>query len=193
MESGRYIMIIADLNDAVNLQDYNKKLEQQLQEAHGNDYIDYLKKILELLNDCESYREIGTWQGASTSVALLKKIKYVETIDLSFEKINPYVDVFYNFAKEENINFVMRETDSLKNDIDTEVDFLLIDGFHNPKQVEKELKKYADWTKKYIMFHDTTLVPRLQKTVNNFLSNNKNWILESQHTKNVGYMVIRKC
>lgn len=186
-------MIVADLNDAVNLYEYNTVLEKKLQEAHGEDYIDYLKKILELLDHCNSYREIGTWQGASTSVALLKKISYVETIDLSFEKINPYINIFYDFSKKENINFIMNEIDSLKNDVDKEVDLLLIDGYHNPKQVEKELKKYAIWTKKYIMFHDTTLVPRLQKTVNNFLSNNADWVLESQHTKNVGYMVIKKC
>lgn len=184
-------MIIANLNGTINLYEYNKILKENLKKAHGIDYIDYLDKINELLLNCKSYREIGTWQGASTSVALLNKINYIETIDLSFELINPHVDIINNFIKKENINFIMKEVDSLKNIIDTEVDFLLIDGYHSPKHVEKELKKYAPWTKKYIMLHDTTLVPKLQNTVNNFLLENTNWVLESQHTKNVGYMVIK--
>jgi predicted O-methyltransferase YrrM len=186
-------MIIADLSKAKNLLEYKNILTNELKAAHGNDYTEYLDKLIELSVECMSYREIGTWQGSSTATMLVSLIKYVETIDISFEKINPYVDLFKKFAEENEINFVMKEIDSLKNNIDIEVDMLLIDGYHNAKQVQKELNKYSLWTKKFILVHDTTLVPRLQKTINNFLSENKEWTLESQCENNVGYMVIKKC
>jgi hypothetical protein len=185
-------MIIADLNGIDNLLRYNENLQKKLQDAHGVDYIEYLQKLDTILSDCNTYREIGTWQGASTSVALLKKINYVETIDISFNTIKPYLHIFQNFAKKENIKLITSETDSLKHKVEHAVDFLLIDGYHSPKQVEKELNKYAPYTKKYIMCHDTTLVSTIQKVVNNFLINNKDWVLESQSRNNVGYIVIKK-
>ena len=79
-------MIEADLSKAVDLHDYNEKLEQELKKAHGEEYTDYLDAISRYSSEIKSYREIGTWQGASTSRILLEKIPYVHTIDNDLKK-----------------------------------------------------------------------------------------------------------
>ena len=86
----------------------------------------------------------------------------------------------------------MIQTDSLKYNIDKKTEVLLIDGYHNPKHVAKELDKYAPWTIQTIVLHDTTLFPRLWKSVQNFLSSHQDWKLVYRHTVNAGYTVLGK-
>ena len=192
MESGRYIMILANLKEATNIDEYQNSLKQQLQKAHGEQYTDYLDEIYKLTKNSQSYREIGTYQGASTSTAMMNKIPYVETIDLDFVHINPYKHIFETHAQQNQIEFKMIQSDSLKYNIDKPTEVLLIDGYHNPKHIAKELDKYSPWTTQTIILHDTTLFPRLWKSVQNFLSSHQDWKLVYRHTLNAGYTVLGK-
>jgi len=185
-------MIIADLRDAVDLQDYNKRLKKQLQIKHGKDYTNYLDAISRYSSEIESYREIGTWQGASTSAILLDKVPYIQTIDIDLNLYNEHKHHFDIFAKENNINYLATQSDSLTYPLVEAVDFTLIDGRHNPKHVFKELLKYSTYTTKYIMLHDTTLVPRLRKSIDNFMRNREGWKIKEVHELNVGYTVLEK-
>ena len=58
-------MILANLKEATNINEYQTSLKQQLQKAHGEQYTDYLDEIYRLTKNAQSYREIGTYQGAS--------------------------------------------------------------------------------------------------------------------------------
>ena len=185
-------MIVANLKEAKNINEYQALLKQQLQKAHGEQYTDYLDEISKLTKNSQSYREIGTFQGASTSTAFSNMIPYIETIDLDFVHINPYKHIFETHAQQNRIEFKMIQTDSLKYNVDKKTEVLLIDGYHNPKHVAKELVKYAPWTTQTIILHDTTLFPRLWKSVQNFLNNNKDWNLDYRHTVNAGYTVLGK-
>ena len=182
-------MIVADLKDAVDLQDYNTRLERELRIAHGEQYTDYLDAIERYSKEIESYREIGTFQGASTSRILLQKLSYVQTIDIDLTLYFKYRHHFDTFVEQNNIRYLYTQSDSLKCPLETEVDFTLIDGRHNPKQVMKELAKYSTYTKKYIMLHDTTLVPKLRKPIDNFVKNST-WKIKEVHTANVGFTVL---
>ncbi len=192
MESGRYIMILANLKEATNINEYQTSLKQQLQKAHGEQYTDYLDEIYRLTKNSQSYREIGTYQGASTSTAMINNIPFVETIDLDFVHINPHKHIFETHAQQNNVEFKMIQSDSLKYNIDKTTEVLLIDGYHNPKHIAKELDKYAPWTTQTIILHDTTLFPRLWKSVQNFLSSHQDWKLVYRHTLNAGYTVLGK-
>lgn len=185
-------MIIANLDKAIDLKDYNEKLEQQLLIAHNKGYTDYLDAISRYSSEIESYREIGTWQGASTSRILLEKIPYIQTIDIDLTPYQKYRHHFDTFVEQNNIEYLATQSDSLKCTLEKEVDFTLIDGRHNPKQVFKELLKYSTYTKKYIMLHDTTLVPRLNKSIDNFMRNREGWKIKEVHNINVGYTVLEK-
>ena len=185
-------MILANLKEATNIDEYQNSLKQQLQKAHGEQYTDYLDEIYRLTKNSQSYREIGTYQGASTSTAMMNKIPYVETIDLDFVHINPHKHIFETHAQQNQIEFKMIQSDSLKYNIDKPTEVLLIDGYHNPKHIAKELDKYSPWTTQTIILHDTTLFPRLWKSVQNFLSSHQDWKLVYRHTLNAGYTVLGK-
>ena len=185
-------MIVANLKEATNIDEYQNSLKQQLQKAHGEQYTDYLDEIYKLTKNSQSYREIGTYQGASTSTAMMNKIPYVETIDLDFVHINPHKHIFETHAQQNKIEFKMIQSDSLKYNIDKPTEVLLIDGYHNPKHIAKELDKYAPWTTQTIILHDTTLFPRLWKSVHNFLTSHQDWKLVYRHTLNAGYTVLGK-
>ena len=72
-------MILANLKEATNINEYQTSLKQQLQKAHGEQYTDYLDEIYRLTKNAQSYREIGTYQGASTSTAMMNNIPFVAT------------------------------------------------------------------------------------------------------------------
>ena len=93
-------MILANLKEATNINEYQTSLKQQLQKAHGEQYTDYLDEIARLTKNSQSYREIGTFQGASTSTAMMNMIPYVETIDLDFVHINPHKHIFATHAQQ---------------------------------------------------------------------------------------------
>ena len=94
--------------------------------------------------------------------------------------------------QQNQIEFKMIQSDSLKYNIDKPTEVLLIDGYHNPKHIAKELDKYSPWTTQTIILHDTTLFPRLWKSVQNFLSSHQDWKLVYRHTLNAGYTVLGK-
>ena len=54
-------MIVANLKEATNINEYQISLKQQLQKAHGEQYTDYLDEIARLTKNVQSYREIGTF------------------------------------------------------------------------------------------------------------------------------------
>ncbi len=193
-------MIEADLSKAVNLYDYNKILEQELKKAHGEEYTDYLDAISKYSTEIKSYREIGTWQGASTSRILLEfsfksgsgdKMPYVQTIDNDLKKYLKHHHHFDTFAKQNKIEYIATETDSLDYLVGTEVDFTFLDGWHNANHVFKELIKYSLFTKKYIMLHDTTLFPRLTIAVDRFV-NKGGWKIKEKNHANVGFTILEK-
>jgi predicted O-methyltransferase YrrM len=184
-------VIEADLSKAVDLHDYNEKLEQELKKAHGEEYTDYLDAISRYSSEIKSYREIGTWQGASTSRILLEKIPYVHTIDNDLKKYLKHHHHFDTFAKQNKIEYIVTEKDSLDYLVGTEVDFTFLDGWHNANHVFKELLKYSLFTKKYIMLHDTTLFPRLTIAVDRFV-NKGGWKIKEVHRANVGFTILEK-
>ena len=105
-------MIVANLKEATNINEYQISLKQQLQKAHGEQYTDYLDEIARLTKNAQSYREIGTFQGASTSTAMMNMIPYIETIDLDFVHINPHKHIFETHAQQNKIETIIRVTNS---------------------------------------------------------------------------------
>ena len=63
-------MIVANLKEATNINEYQISLKQQLQKAHGEKYTDYLDEITRLTKGSQSYREIGTFPVSYTHLTL---------------------------------------------------------------------------------------------------------------------------
>lgn len=159
---------------------------------HGESYTKYLTRIADLLLNCDSYRELGTNQGASAFVAVATNIKFMDLIDITFEGMISNKHILETYGHKNNIKINFYETNSLDAKIDYEVDFLFVDSLHRPEHVKKEIEKYEPLTKKFIMFHDTTLYPKIYSIVLDFLKNNKNWELFEVETEMAGHTIIKR-
>ena len=181
-----------DYTDCKNLEEFKQKTLDGLAKVYSEEYIEYLKAMPKYLSFCNSYRELGTNQGGSASVALLQNLNYYEFIDKSFKKLNCNKQIFNSYIEKEKIKCVFRESNSLQVDTDIKTDFLLVDSVHKFKHVMKEIELYAPITNKYIMFHDTNGIPEVYDAVQTFLEKSNSWIEIERYNIAAGYTVIKK-
>ena len=163
-----------------------------LEEVYDHAYVEYLRRMPYYLKNCQSYRELGTNQGGSSSVAVLMNLEYYELIDKSFSNFNPIKHIFEKYCLENNIKVTYHEKSSLEVQTDKVTDFLLVDSVHRYKHVTKELDIYSPLTKKYIMFHDTYGIPEVAAAVERFLSTTDDWKEVERHSESAGFIVIEK-
>lgn len=153
---------------------------------------EYIRRIPYFLKLCTSYRELGTNQGGSASVAVLQNLKYYELIDRSFKNFNTVKKHFDTFSKQNNIEICYHEMSSLDVKTSIQTDFLLVDSVHKYEHVSKEIKLYEPLTKKYMMFHDTFGFPGVGKAVKDFLKENNNWKIVEEQNETPGYMILER-
>lgn len=165
-------------------------IKNRLDKNHGVGYTDYLDELTFLIKNCDSYRELGVNQGASTAAVICgnPNLEYVEGVDISFDNINDHKYLFDEFKGK----LCWTKSCSTKLKGIKPVDCLLIDSRHVDSHLKKELILHNKYVKKYIIVHDTHKLKSLKKVVDKFLSDNKNWKLIKHHTKNVGYSLIEK-
>jgi hypothetical protein len=163
-----------------------------LSEIYDHDFPEYLRKMPEYLKTCVSYRELGTNQGGSASIALLSNLKYYELIDKGFGRYRPQQAFINDYLKNKDIQLVMHETSSLEVITDITTDFLLVDSVHKYKHVKKEIEIYSPLTSKYIMFHDTNGIPEVYKAVKEFLEITLEWKEIEHYANGAGYTVLER-
>lgn len=185
-------MQYVNYSNCKNLEEIATSTLLGLSEAYWYEYPEYIRRLSYFLKHCDSYRELGTNQGGSASVALLEKLKYYELIDKSFNRFNSIKSHFDEYQTKNNIEICYREISSLEVKTDIITDFILIDSVHTYNHVTKEIKLYEPLTKKYIMFHDTVGFPRVGQAVRDFLNQTKNWKLIEEQLVTPGYMVIER-
>lgn len=181
-----------DYSSCSNLHDVAEKTLTGLSEVYHNAFPEYIRQIPKFLNNCDSYRELGTNQGGSASVALLENLTYYELVDKSFKNFNPIKRHVSDYCEKNKIEIVYHEMSSLDVKTDIMTDFILIDSVHKYKHVSAEIKLYEPLTKKYMMFHDTFGFPGVGQAVKDFLNSNANWKLIEEQQETPGYMVLKR-
>lgn len=190
-------MINAKLDHVKNLHEFYTEIRKQHEEAHGHDYCWQHDAIRSLMKDCDTYRELGTHQGASAAYACLTNPKSVELVDISFEKWRPFQRLFEDYCAENNIKFTIQETSSDNPKTARHVDLLLIDSMHQPTHLVKELKLHGPVVKKYIVLHDTSRLfgqpdDRLWQVADAWVNTGISpWEVMKREEANVGYTVLR--
>jgi hypothetical protein len=181
-----------DYSKCKNLNDVATETLSQLVEVYHYDFPEYIRRLPDYLKKCKSYRELGTNQGGSASVALLEKLDYYELVDKSFNNYKPIKSHVETYCRENSIEIKYHEMSSL--DVKTQIttDFILIDSVHKYKHVTQEIELYEPLTKKYMMFHDTYGFPGVGQAVKDFLKINKNWNLVEEQTVTPGYMILER-
>ena len=194
MESGRNIMLTADLNHVKSIEEFYKSIREQQEEYHGKGYCDQHDAIVKYMAECDSYKELGTHQGATAACAMLLKPKYIELVDndhyLYRRKLQEFAEPF---CKENNIELVIKEADSGSlASLSKPVDMMLIDSLHKSYHMIKELNLHGVSVNKYIIAHDTYTIPRLQVVLENWCNENRAWKVYERNTANAGYTVLKK-
>jgi len=189
-------MINAKLGHVKTLPEFYSEIRKQHEEAHGHDYCWQHDAMQKLMKECDSYKELGTHQGASAAAACLTNPKSVELVDISFEKWRPFESIFVDYCNENNIQFDVQEKSSADPKTASRVDLLLIDSNHQPSHLVKELSLHTPFVKKYIVLHDTSRLfgkpdDRLWQVVQQFTNQINPWVIKERNTANVGYTVIQ--
>jgi len=197
-------MINSDLEHVITLEEFNSEIRRQQEEAHGFDYCQIHDAIAKYMKDCESYLELGTHQGGTASVAMLSKPEKIYLLDIDMSRYKKFLDpIATKYCAINGINLSVEQGDSTSSKTKTylqttlfTVDMLVIDSYHVPSHMEKELRLYGKNTNKYILAHDTSM---LMGVNNNCLYQclkswaEKNNFKEIEHgTTNVGYVVFQK-
>lgn len=188
-------MINAKLDHVKTLEEFYSEIRKQHEEAHGREYCWQHDAMMRLMEQCDTYKELGTHQGASAAAACLTKPKKVSLVDIDLSRWRPFEKLFTDYCEQHNIKFHIQEISSIDAKALSPVDLLLIDSNHQPKHLEKELATHSQYVKKYIVLHDTSRLfgkpdDRLYRVAEKFVSGITPWRIKFRETANVGYTIM---
>jgi hypothetical protein len=190
-------MINADLSNVKSVVGFNKEIRKQQEEAHGEDYCQIHDAIKKYMKECKSYMELGTHQGGTASVAMLCKPNRVYLVDMDMSRYRKFLEpLASDFCDKNDIELIVKEADSTSFTTINMTDMLVIDSYHHPVHMQKELNTHASNVRKYIIAHDTSIVngkpnESLYQCLVKFASEN-NWEIIERGITNVGYTVLKK-
>jgi hypothetical protein len=153
-----------------------------------NEHISIMHKYA---NECEHITEFGVRTGVSTWAWLASRAKVVRCFDI--QNVSNNLKYHYESARETKKDFTFTCVSTVADKLDIEeTDLLFIDTEHTYDQCSKELKKHGSKVRKYLIFHDTTLCPDLNRAIQEFLKDNLNWKIKEVLTNNNGLTVLEK-
>ena len=190
-------MINAELSHVKTLKEFNKEIRRQQEEAHGEDYCKIHDAITKYMKECKSYMELGTHQGGTASAAMLTKPNRVFLVDMDMSRYNKFLaQLAQEWCDKYDIELIVKEADSTSIGTINMTDMLVIDSYHHPDHMTKELNLHGSNVRKYILAHDTSVVngkpnESLYNCMKRFADNN-GWEVIERGTTNVGYTVLKK-
>jgi len=187
-----------------------------------SDINEHLPTLFRYATECETIVELGVRGVVSSWAlvyGLLNNNKPVKSIllnDIDACDIQELVEA----TKGLNIYVNHQWINDLDLEIDGTVDMTFIDTWHVYGQLKRELAKFSKITNKYIIMHDTTVDEWLGETIRDrrnaeqesiqsgfpideinkglwpaideFLQENKNWILHERFTNNNGLTILKR-
>jgi hypothetical protein len=197
-------MINSELGHVTTLEEFNSEIRRQQEEAHGADYCQIHDAIKKYMKDCTSYLELGTHQGGTASAAMLCNPERVYLLDIDMSRYKKFLaPIAQKYCLENQIKLSVEQADSTstttKTYLDTTlqtVDMLVIDSYHHPSHMTKELNLYGKSVRKYILAHDTSQL--LGKNNDSLYQCLKDWSSKNgfeeieRGTTSVGYVVMRR-
>jgi hypothetical protein len=183
-------MLTATLEGITTLREFYTSIRSQQENYHGKEYCAHHDAITKYANGCESYKELGTHQGATAAAAVFAGFKKITLVDMNHYKIRPNENIFKTHCALEKIELNIIESTSLDSKTVSDVDLLLIDSRHTYNHCKKELALHGSSVKKYIVFHDTKAIPGVKRAVMEFVTKNKEWEVLEHYEENVVYSVI---
>jgi hypothetical protein len=182
-------MIHPDFSQCRSLQELYDQACVQFTAQYGEHFVLYWEEIKRLAQYCDSYKELGAFQGVSAAAAMLgnPNMKFVELIDVTFERLVPHRHVFRDFPG--HIEFSEHSSIDPSRPIKA-VDMMLVDSLHTVKHIKTELKMHAPMVNQYIVFHDARHPP-IKKIIDDFVEHTT-WQYLVYDDRSFGYAVIEK-
>lgn len=211
------IPITKTTNGSMMEKDLKTKFESLIKEK--SDINEHLETLRKLSSECEKVVELGV-RGANSTVALiLGKPKRIDSFDLNEipQELNGFLS---GCSKNMSVDWRFHRENCLFTDKITECDMMFIDTWHTFKQLSCELHLHSHKVKKYIVLHDTVTygevdenlrineqslggdllefyskLPEkkgLMPSVQDFLTNHKNWVIKKIYKNNNGLLVLEK-
>ena len=186
-------MITVDLSHCTTLEQFYCEIVSAQTEKHGADYCNHHNVIKALIEEgCESYKELGTHQGASAAAALLAGADDVFLVDPDFSKIMPYMELFEEYYLPAGVTLTTYCGSSLDKESASPVDLLLVDSVHKSEHLQKELDMHAQYVRKYMVFHDTKHKPELYRTLNKFCGGISQWEIHDHIDEGHGVTILKR-
>ena len=97
-------MHTSEVSHVKTVEEFYKSIREQQEVAHGKEYCDQHDAIIKYMKECNSYKELGTHQGATAACVMLLKPKYIELVDINHYKYRwKLQELAEPFCKENNI------------------------------------------------------------------------------------------
>lgn len=167
----------------------SQEIEAKYQEfcITPSDINEHLPTLRSYYDKCESVTELGVRGCVSLFAALASNAKKVVAVDI-FNVWTPEV---------EKLTFIC--ADDLSIEIEP-TDMMLIDTAHNYNQCIQELNLHAKHINKWVAFHDVNIFgvngddggKGLMFAINEFLDQNKEWIIVYHTDINNGMLIIER-
>jgi len=153
-----------------------------------NEHLPTLRKYALL---CDTIVEMGVRGMVSTWALLAGYPLQMASIDIvdpaehkgnveEVKKVGRENGVLWDFLKVSSLEFKFRRTE-----------LLFIDTIHSYEQLSQELKLHSPRTVKYIIMHDT-IIPEMQRAIDEFLIGNDDWKIKEVFTNNSGLTVLQR-
>jgi len=187
-----------------------------------DDIDEHLPTLCEYATECESIIELGVRGCISSWAFILgllqneKPVKRIFLNDIQTCDISELLEVMEDSPVKVDFQWI----NDLHLETKERFDLTFIDTWHVYAQLKRELAKYAPITNKYIIMHDTTvdevvgetirngwnpyeqslqtgfpvdeIVCGLGKAIDEFLRDNKDWVLHKKYTNNNGLTILRR-
>ena len=189
---------------------------------NATDIYQHLPTLYKYAKECESVFEMGargcisSWAFTKGLLENNKPIKFLFLNDISPCNIDELLRVTADLPIKINYKWI----NNLQLELPGRLDLTFIDTWHVYGQLKRELAKFSKLTNKYIILHNTSVdgiygetirsklnaeeqskesgFPLeeincgLQKAIDEFLSENKDWVLHEVYTNNNGLTILKK-
>ena len=157
-----------------------------------NEHLPTLKKYSE---ECDHITEMGVRGIVSTWAFLMGNPKKLISYDIN--QIDESIIKNSLIGNETEFNFILGDT--MKIEIE-ETDLLFIDTLHTYEQLKVELQLHGNKSRKYIIFHDTTLFGNrgergdigLNPAIEEFIEKNLHWYKHEVFTNCCGLTILKR-
>lgn len=175
---------------------------QEIYESKCNETSDineHLPVLKEYSSKCKHVTEFGVRSVISTYALMYGLPKVLKSYDIDpIENHGTNRNDLIHLGKENGVEFEFIVADTRNLEIE-ETELLFIDTWHVYDQLKCELDLHANKVSKYLIFHDTTTFGAvgeghpigLWPAIEEFLTNNKNWSIETRLENNNGLTILK--